>query len=474
MSRAKLERSRPGPAAPAHLHRRQLSEARLPGGGPGQGHPQRHHAPGARPPGAPGDGVLGAHPGGARPRRAGRRRAVPRGHGRVLRRDDARLRPGRPRPLLRKPLLPQAGHGGPGPLAGSHDGRLVAVDAVADDPAGEGHAHRAVHPDGLVVRRPLSGPQGGLPRARPSRSGRRSRRCCEAGRPDHPDRRARALGPAGRAAVRRRGDAPGRSTGFPPTTSSTRASAPSRRSIRGSSTCRSTTSTSRSRTARSTSWGCSRRTRSPRTSRSGCSTSTRTRWRRRTTSRRELRRGTSVLPADRIWVDPDCGLKTRTVEESRAKLGGHDGRRPGGARRAGLSVPDGLDGALLGGPLRHVRHAGATRPGPAPRGPDRGPGSALLGAAAPPVAAPLLPGVGLEAFYDAFLWSYQEAERLRAESHEEVPAAPAASSSSTAASGADPAAIPPALTERLLATHMACLAGRGRAACRGRASSSTG
>jgi 5-methyltetrahydropteroyltriglutamate--homocysteine methyltransferase len=34
-----------------------------------------------------------------------------------------------------------------------------------------------------------------------------------------------------------------------------------------------------------------------------------------------IRRGTSVLPADRIWVDPDCGLKTRTVEESRAKLG---------------------------------------------------------------------------------------------------------------------------------------------------------
>ena len=31
--------------------------------------------------------------------------------------------------------------------------------------------------------------------------------------------------------------------------------------------------------------------------------------------------GTAVLTADRIWVDPDCGLKTRTVEESRAKLG---------------------------------------------------------------------------------------------------------------------------------------------------------
>ena len=34
-----------------------------------------------------------------------------------------------------------------------------------------------------------------------------------------------------------------------------------------------------------------------------------------------IRRGTAVLPAGRIWVDPDCGLKTRTVEESRAKLG---------------------------------------------------------------------------------------------------------------------------------------------------------
>jgi 5-methyltetrahydropteroyltriglutamate--homocysteine methyltransferase len=33
-----------------------------------------------------------------------------------------------------------------------------------------------------------------------------------------------------------------------------------------------------------------------------------------------IRRGSVVLPADRIWVDPDCGLKTRTVEESRAKL----------------------------------------------------------------------------------------------------------------------------------------------------------
>jgi 5-methyltetrahydropteroyltriglutamate--homocysteine methyltransferase len=31
-------------------------------------------------------------------------------------------------------------------------------------------------------------------------------------------------------------------------------------------------------------------------------------------------RGASVLPRERIWVDPDCGLKTRTIDETRAKL----------------------------------------------------------------------------------------------------------------------------------------------------------
>jgi 5-methyltetrahydropteroyltriglutamate--homocysteine methyltransferase len=36
--------------------------------------------------------------------------------------------------------------------------------------------------------------------------------------------------------------------------------------------------------------------------------------------RARIRRGTGVLPADRIWIDPDCGLKTRTGDESRAKL----------------------------------------------------------------------------------------------------------------------------------------------------------
>ncbi len=33
-----------------------------------------------------------------------------------------------------------------------------------------------------------------------------------------------------------------------------------------------------------------------------------------------IMRGAGVLPKERIWVDPDCGLKTRTVDEARGKL----------------------------------------------------------------------------------------------------------------------------------------------------------
>ena len=36
--------------------------------------------------------------------------------------------------------------------------------------------------------------------------------------------------------------------------------------------------------------------------------------------RSRILRGAGVLPRERIWVDPDCGLKTRTVEETRGKL----------------------------------------------------------------------------------------------------------------------------------------------------------
>lgn len=78
------------------------------------------------------------------------------------------------------------------------------------------------------------------------------------------------------------------------------------------------------------------------------------------------------------------------------------------------------------------------------------------------VAAPVLPGVGLQAFYEAFLWSYEEAERQRADTHEEVPAHRRLELFYRRV-GADPAAIPRGVTERLLATHMACLAGAAEA-----------
>src|SRR5262245_17704461 len=68
-----------------------------------------------------------------------------------------------------------------------------------------------------------------------------------------------------------------------------------------------------------------------------------------------------------------------------------------------------------------------------------------------------LPGVALDTFYDAFMWSYQEAERLRADTHEEIPAHRRLQLCYRRL-GADPATVPPAVTERLLATHMACLA----------------
>ena len=36
--------------------------------------------------------------------------------------------------------------------------------------------------------------------------------------------------------------------------------------------------------------------------------------------RERIMRGVRILPADRLWVDPDCGLKTRTVEEAIQKM----------------------------------------------------------------------------------------------------------------------------------------------------------
>ncbi|MGV9968764.1 5-methyltetrahydropteroyltriglutamate--homocysteine S-methyltransferase, partial [Streptomyces olivaceus] len=33
-----------------------------------------------------------------------------------------------------------------------------------------------------------------------------------------------------------------------------------------------------------------------------------------------LREGLKAIPAERLWVNPDCGLKTRTWPETRASL----------------------------------------------------------------------------------------------------------------------------------------------------------
>jgi len=36
--------------------------------------------------------------------------------------------------------------------------------------------------------------------------------------------------------------------------------------------------------------------------------------------RERVEQALTLLPKDRVWVDPDCGLKTRTVEEAIEKL----------------------------------------------------------------------------------------------------------------------------------------------------------
>jgi HAD superfamily hydrolase (TIGR01509 family) len=74
------------------------------------------------------------------------------------------------------------------------------------------------------------------------------------------------------------------------------------------------------------------------------------------------------------------------------------------------------------------------------------------------IATGALPNLGLETFYDAFLWSYQEADRIRAEKHEEVSARRRIELFYRRA-GADPDRVPSEVTERLLETHMDCLVG---------------
>src|SRR5262245_33565173 len=65
---------------------------------------------------------------------------------------------------------------------------------------------------------------------------------------------------------------------------------------------------------------------------------------------------------------------------------------------------------------------------------------------------PFAPGVELEGFVDALFWSWQEAERLRAESHREV-AAPERLALMVARLGLDLSMLPPDALPVLLTTH---------------------
>jgi len=74
-----------------------------------------------------------------------------------------------------------------------------------------------------------------------------------------------------------------------------------------------------------------------------------------------------------------------------------------------------------------------------------------------PLAAPHLPGVALEAFYQAFLGSYRDAERRRDVDHREIPALERFGFC-YGRLGVDPATVPGEVTERLIGLHAACLA----------------
>jgi FMN phosphatase YigB (HAD superfamily) len=74
-----------------------------------------------------------------------------------------------------------------------------------------------------------------------------------------------------------------------------------------------------------------------------------------------------------------------------------------------------------------------------------------------PVAAPVLPGVSVEAFYEGFLASYRDAEQHRGLDDREVPAFERFGFC-YARLGVDPASIPRAFTEGLIEIHSKCLA----------------
>lgn len=73
-----------------------------------------------------------------------------------------------------------------------------------------------------------------------------------------------------------------------------------------------------------------------------------------------------------------------------------------------------------------------------------------------PILAPHAPGVDLPRFFDALLWSWQEAERLRAADYREIRASERFGLLFSRL-GVDPARIPAAVLESLLDTHARCL-----------------
>jgi FMN phosphatase YigB (HAD superfamily) len=72
------------------------------------------------------------------------------------------------------------------------------------------------------------------------------------------------------------------------------------------------------------------------------------------------------------------------------------------------------------------------------------------------ILAAAVPGLDLERFHEAFVWSYREAERRRAANSREVPA-PERLGLLYARLGLPPGSVPERVTEALLAAHMACL-----------------
>jgi putative hydrolase of the HAD superfamily len=74
-----------------------------------------------------------------------------------------------------------------------------------------------------------------------------------------------------------------------------------------------------------------------------------------------------------------------------------------------------------------------------------------------PAALAVVPGVTLEVFYEAIIWSYGEAERRRAEDHREITARDRFDLCFERL-GVAPPTVPRQVTDELLTTHMTCLA----------------